>query len=211
MKIMLVSGILWVLFGSVAVAIAPGSESALQAKSVVVYDYSSDPWAPFVVEMIARFNAAMGRPFPELVYRRMTPSLCNDVPQRKNALTVCLSETVLRGAGGGMDTERRNPHAGTKAIIVLDTAGPPTDQTRSTYVLCHEAMHALTGIPDNYTIAADGSWTWNTAGVDSCVWGDRETLGSFDISHAKHVYERFGPSRDTHRNRSHHHNHRPRT
>ena len=46
-------------------------------------------------------------------------------------------------------------------------------------VVCHEFMHATTGIPDNYGARPD----------TSCVWGDLSAPGSFDAQYAHQVYK----------------------
>ena len=44
--------------------------------------------------------------------------------------------------------------------------------------ICHEFMHATTGIPDNYGAHPD----------TSCVWGSLSAPGSFDAQFAHKVY-----------------------
>jgi hypothetical protein len=45
---------------------------------------------------------------------------------------------------------------------------------------CHEMMHALTNILDNYGAAPD----------TSCVWGSLTNPGPFDVAYLKRVYDK---------------------
>lgn len=179
---------------ALAVATAPNKGAALQTRTVKVFDYSGVGWQFLVAGMVAQYNAAIGKPFPRLIYRRMGSALCDDVRQRRDALTVCMTESILRGASGGMLTSPDHPRVGLRSIIVLEGDAPPPDwgQDWATSVLCHEAMHALTSIRDDYTIEPNGQWHWNTPGLDSCVWGDMMALGSFDVAYAERVYRKYG-------------------
>jgi hypothetical protein len=49
----------------------------------------------------------------------------------------------------------------------------------ATNTVCHELMHAVTGINDRY----------HRRPQRSCVWGSPPTPGRFDVVYARNVYE----------------------
>lgn len=49
----------------------------------------------------------------------------------------------------------------------------------ATNTVCHELMHAVTGIKDRY----------HRRPKTSCVWGSLPTPGRFDVTYARKVYE----------------------
>jgi hypothetical protein len=49
----------------------------------------------------------------------------------------------------------------------------------ATNTVCHELMHAVTGIKDRYQRRPQ----------TSCVWGSLPTPGRFDVAYARRVYE----------------------
>jgi hypothetical protein len=203
------AGLSWLLLGPPAMAREDVPGIALQARTVTVYDYSGDGWTPHVAGMVSAYNAVMARPFPWLSYRRMTPTSCRDVKQRKNSLTVCITDAVLRNAGGGIRWSPDAPHIGTHSMFVVQGDAPPVewDATYLQNVVCHEMMHALTGIQDNYWIDDAGVVHWRTGPEDSCVWGHNTTPGSWDVAYAQRVYQKYGPSerRDERRHKHRHH------
>jgi hypothetical protein len=54
-----------------------------------------------------------------------------------------------------------------------------TNTRDATNPVCHELMHAVTGIKDQY----------HRRPKTACVWGSLPTLGRFDIAYARNVYE----------------------
>jgi hypothetical protein len=64
----------------------------------------------------------------------------------------------------------------------------PTDDPASRrHLICHELMHILTHIEDDYSYTPNGL-VWGHPGIDSCVWNTRETPGAFDIQELKKIY-----------------------
>ena len=52
----------------------------------------------------------------------------------------------------------------------------------ATNTVCHELMHAVTGIKDRY----------HRRPKTSCVWGSLSTPGRFDVAYARRVYKPRG-------------------
>lgn len=62
-------------------------------------------------------------------------------------------------------------------VMLSDTMFRDTRQASDT--VCHELMHAATGIKDRY----------GRHPKTSCVWGSLPSLGRFDMAYARRVYE----------------------
>jgi hypothetical protein len=162
----------WLLLGPPAAA----REPAWQRNRVVVYDYTSAAWGGVIAQTVAEFNDMLPKNAPRLIYVRRTAVPCEAIPTRRrkgDSLVVC-STTLIVHAG---------QTAGPRLVQLADAPINPLAGTA-----CHEFMHALTGIGDNYVLGIDGGWTWITPGLDSCVWGWSTKPGSFDVAYAKKVY-----------------------
>src|SRR5215210_6922936 len=139
-------------------------------KSVRVLDYSAPKWTGLVEEMIDEFNGMLPESAPRLVYRRMPQRACQDLKPRPfvGAIVVCSVPTApFVGMTGVL-------HDGT---TIVETRVMLNDEvffnTRdATNTVCHELMHAVTGIKDRY----------NRHRKTSCVWGSLSTPGRFDVA-----------------------------
>jgi hypothetical protein len=131
-----------------------GRERPTPISEIVIEDRSGAAWSPVVAAMVEEFAAAA--PHLRLRYERGAGE-CTPVRGR---VVVC-------------EGDMGSVVAGTIVTYRLVTLGPidrfplPTPAN----VVCHELMHALTGISDN-----QGSRE------DSCVWGYLETPGAFDLT-----------------------------
>jgi hypothetical protein len=126
--------------------------------------------------MVEEFNAVLPDTVPRLVYRRMPERSCEELSDRvfAGAIVVCSAPTapfvgmtgILSGNTTIVDTR----------IILNDRRF--LNSRFATNTVCHELMHAVTGIRDNYDRRPN----------KSCVWGNLPTPGSFDVAYARKVY-----------------------
>jgi hypothetical protein len=146
-------------------------------KPVRVLDYSTAKWDGLVEGMVDEFNGMLPESAPRLVYRRMPERACQDLKPRPavGAIIICsVPAAPFVGITGVL-------HDGTTIVetrvMLNDTMFLNTRDASNT--LCHELMHAVTGIKDRYRRRAK----------TSCVWGSLPTPGRFDVAYARSVYE----------------------
>jgi hypothetical protein len=146
-------------------------------KSVRVLDYSTPKWDGLVEGMVAEFNGMLPESAPRLVYRRMPQRACQDLKSRPvvGAIIVCsVPAAPFVGITGVL-------HDGTTIVetrvMLNDRLYLNTRQATNT--VCHELMHAVTGIKDRY----------HRRSKTFCVWGSLSTPGRFDVAYARRVYE----------------------
>lgn len=138
------------------IAIFPLSAVA-KNQTVVVYDYTGGVWPRVVASEVALFS-----PYAPLLYRSMGEGPCPT--GRPDGVVICHDPVVEHPA---------KIYANGRAYIY-----PPRDVSmRREAFLCHEMMHALASIRDNYN-----------AEPDSCVWGKRDSLGAWDITLLQSIY-----------------------
>jgi hypothetical protein len=145
--------------------------------SVRVLDYTAPRWDGLVEGMVAEFNDMLPESAPRLVYHRMPQRACQDLKPRPfvGAIVVCSVATAPFVGMTGM------LHDGTTIVetrvMLNDTMFLNTRDATNT--VCHELMHAVTGIKDRY----------HRRPKTSCVWGSLPTPGRFDVAYARRVYE----------------------
>jgi hypothetical protein len=146
-------------------------------KSVRVLDYSTPKWDGVVEGMVDEFDAMLPESAPRLVYRRMPERACQDLDPHPviGAIIVC---SVATGPFVGMTGVL---HDGT---TIVETRVMLNDRLflnrrNATNTVCHEMMHAVTGIKDRY----------QRRPKTSCVWGSLPAPGRFDVAYARRVYE----------------------
>ena len=168
------------LLAFLALLLAPDALAAPTVwaeKSVRVMDYTTPQWDGLVAGMVDEFNAMLPEAAPRLVYRRMPERACQDLKPRPfvGATVVCsLASAPFVGMTGVL-------HDGT---TIVETRIMLNDKTflntrDATNTVCHELMHAVTGIKDRY----------HRRPKTSCVWGSLPTPGRFDAAYARRVYE----------------------
>jgi hypothetical protein len=143
----------------------PRRHAAAEREVVQVIDQTSTAWNGIVQETVDAFNAIMPPRGPILVYVRGVAGCASQIPVCSGALP----DNVL-GLAWFFPGDRW------ASIQVTDTR--PLDRNGMEGVACHEFMHALTHIGDNYGAVAD-----------SCVWGYRSDPGRWDINL---LYKHFG-------------------
>jgi hypothetical protein len=152
----------WLLLGP------PAAEAGRDV--VIVEDYSSALWDGIVAKTVDDFNAVMPRGGPRLVYERRAAVLCDALPRRRGKnrhITVCSTTNRVGGqVFGGKRIELGDAFA--------DETRFPGYRAEAT---CHEFMHILTRIPDNYDTSPE-----------SCVWGRLTAPGPFDVATLEKVY-----------------------
>lgn len=136
---------------------------AVEAKShrtLVVDDYTTQVWWGDTVERtVDDLNAVMPKRGPRLVYVDHPDGGC---PAGKG-IVVC------------SDTTGKSLPGVTYGYTIIVSDGSAQQQN----VVCHEFMHVLTGIADNYDTRDD-----------SCVWGRIDSPGPFDADLLKDRYPR---------------------
>jgi len=147
-------------------------------QSVRVLDYTTPQWDGLVDGMVDEFNGMLPESAPQLVYRRMPKRACQDLTPRPvfGAIIFCSVPTA--------------PFAGMAGVLHDDTTIVETrvmlndtmflNARHATNIVCHEMMHAVTGIEDRY----------QRRPKTTCVWGSLPAPGRFDVAYARRVYER---------------------
>ena len=145
-------------------------------KTVRVLDYTTPMWDGLVAGMVEEFNAMLPDTAPRLVYRRMPERPCEELNDRVfiGAIAVC---SVPAAPFVGMTTLWAGDKTMFDTRIILND-GRFVNQRFATNTVCHELMHALTGIRDKY----------GRRPKTSCVWGNLITPGRFDVAYARKVY-----------------------
>jgi hypothetical protein len=164
---------------------AASLENAAAPETMTVYDYttiSAPFWTPIIKGTVDEFNAVRPDSAPRLVYFAESGSFdCLDLPPRvTNLAGIIICDTSRPGefpvdpnapkeGWGGF--ERRIDDDTTR--IVLNSYVPegyfiPAEVIDNT--ICHEMMHAYTGVADNYD-----------SDVNSCVFGDLLAPGTTDV------------------------------
>jgi hypothetical protein len=162
---------------------APAAPAVWAETSLRVLDYTTPRWDGLVEGMVDEFNDMLPEAAPRLVYHRMPPHACQDLKSRPfvGAIVVCSVATApFVGMTGVL-------HDGTTIVetrvMLNDTMFRNTRGATNT--VCHEMMHAVTGIKDRY----------HRRPKTSCVWGSLPTPGRFDVAYARRVYKTHDSAR----------------
>ena len=150
------------------------ADGAWRGKRVVVNDYTSPAYKPAVADMVRAFNTMLPKHAPRLVYRPQPERPCSalDRAKQRGTIAVCLS-------GGSWDLTNSNVKRGELqwAMIILIGDDSPAERPNT---ICHEMMHAVTDVPDNYL---------DPHAATSCVQGTLPYPGSWDAAYARKVYK----------------------
>jgi hypothetical protein len=153
---------------------------------MAVVDESGPNWNPYVQATVDEFNAIMPPNGPLLVYYPGNTRLCTDT-----LTSVCLAVPDPRWSGYTIYQGSASAEVGLTDIRA--------DPYWLDYVVCHEFMHVLARVPDDYVRNPDGTVTWFHPGTDSCVWSDaRASPGSFDI---QYLYDYYARDRSDHKDK----------
>lgn len=147
----------------------PAAVSA-RPQTMTVNDGSGPGWGAAVAQTVQEFNAIMPPGGPRLVYARQEPGACLG---GKRAIAVC----GVSSLPGNVPPESQAYSTGRFVYLLDATAHEPPAVVANT--VCHEFMHALTGIPDN-----------EDSRSDSCVWGRLTSPGPFDVAQLAARYPR---------------------
>jgi len=146
--------------------------------SVGVYDYTSAAWRPVVAATVEEINAILPAKAPSLFYRVIGETPCDQIdPQlHRDGIVVCTTPALASADELGLTEFFVERGQISRVRITLPEATNPGLRDN---VVCHEFMHAATGIEDNYGARPD----------TSCVWGDLSAPGSFDAQYARKLYK----------------------
>jgi hypothetical protein len=137
---------------------------------IVVIDRTGPGWTDAVRKTVANFNAVMPPNGPRLVYQRAAAG-CEDVD-------VCSGDA---SGNLGLTWFWATDPPGVGHIVLTDTL--PIFPLPKLNIVCHEMMHALTHIGDNYDARPQ----------TSCVWGSILTRpGRFDVARLQETYGHAG-------------------
>ncbi|MCC6382642.1 MAG: hypothetical protein IT304_09025 [Dehalococcoidia bacterium] len=133
---------------------------------VVVHDAMPEAWQPYITAALEDFNTHLPATAPRLIYQRAEVGrACHDFPRPPEGIVICLGEglpSVTWKRMQGFIKPQPNPRV----------HGDPAR------FLCHELMHVVTKIDDNY----------NSKPGESCVWGRESRLAPFDIAYLQKVF-----------------------
>jgi hypothetical protein len=147
---------------------AGGGRSKVSNRKVIrLYDYTGPEWEGVFYQTVQEFRAVMPRNRPRLKYVRGEHRIC------AQAVKTC-EGLVLEGYAGFASVNLK--HLGVGHIMVVD--GSTLSPAFKDEVACHEMMHIMTGIEDNYGALPD----------QSCVWGSLTAPGPFDIEKLREVW-----------------------
>ena len=165
-----------VLLASAPTVLASGA--VWTSKSVGVYDYTTAAWRPIVETTVAEFNAMLPARAPSLFYQVMGETPCDQISEQlhRGGIVVCNAPMLASGDELGRTVFFVSQGQLSRVRITLPEA---TIAGLRDNVVCHEFMHATTGIPDNYGARPD----------TSCVWGRLSAPGSFDAQYARKLYK----------------------
>jgi uncharacterized membrane protein YgcG len=165
-----------VLLASAPMVLAAGA--VWTSNSVGVYDYTSAAWRPIVEMTVGEFNAMLPARAPSLLYLVMGETPCDQISEQlhRGGIVVCNAPMLASGDELGRTVFYVSQGQLSRVRITLPEA---TNAGLRDNVVCHEFMHATTGIADNYGARPD----------TSCVWGDLSAPGSFDAQYAHQVYK----------------------
>lgn len=153
---------------------------AWRTRTIVVADHTPDAWQSTVKTVLADFNRVMPKRVPRLVYRNRATVPCERQRKRAwrtgTAIALCAGDSVAVG-----DTAYAWHRHEIRASRVRIWSGEPALGLPET--LCHELMHAVTGMPDDGGVV-------NQPG--SCVWGRATAPGPIDVAFARKVYRKHG-------------------
>jgi hypothetical protein len=150
-----------VLLVLLVLLILPGEVEARRGQRVlVIRDYTSASWQGVVAQTVQDFNAVMPQGGPELRYERADEGACPQFRTREVAVCLVAADSIAPAVGRVYVADKGAAH-----IVVSDAYRP------TSVLLCHELMHVLTGVGDNYGALPD----------QSCVHGSLPYPGPFDV------------------------------
>jgi hypothetical protein len=118
---------------------------------------------------------------PRLLYRAMGETPCAQISAKlhRGGIVVCTVPSLASDDARGLTEFFVSQGRLSRVRIMLSEESNPGLRDNT---VCHEFMHATTGIRDNFDTLLD----------TSCVWGDLSAPGSFDAKFAHKVYKQKG-------------------
>lgn len=166
-----VLGVLLALAVLLVATAAPTTEAGRgrreRRETITVIDRTGPKWDGYLAAAVADLKAHMPPRGPRLRYERAAHRVC------AADVETCSGPIDVRYGGYATWTHPGHGHAAFSDRHRL------TPEERAN-IACHELMHVLTGQGDRYTRNPDGTITWWEPGADSCLWGERPSVGSVD-------------------------------
>lgn len=191
------------LFLALALLLPEGAMAARwETKVVTVEDRTAPLWNGDVANTVVEINAMLPKHGPRLMYQHMPEIACQDAKARRNTIIVCSGDDIGGNAAGSTDFTLWKT-GGIWGVAIRLSNTYRGDAAEAERIVCHEFMHASTGIGDNSVFDPVTGVRTYPYPDSSCVWGELPDPGSFDIAYAEQVYGK----RDGHRSGRHHRRH----
>lgn len=178
-------GLIAAFFVSLVPSIVRGKKKAREKKRhhpepIIVSDYTTPTWDGLVSRAVDDFNAVLPKNAAPLKYVRMGVVPCNQLftgtPRGEiREIQVCSGNNPT--SPGGQSYGWWMAVRPTKIDLSEKLMSMPENVSLKPMILCHEMMHTVTGITDNYGAMPD----------TSCVWGTLDHPGPFDIEYMRSV------------------------
>lgn len=183
-------GAVKVLLAALALTVMGGEVLAVGVRwdqsRIPVFSHMNAEWQPLVKQQVALFNAMLPDRAPRLVYRAEPERLCPAIKgkRHKRGITICPIDGDPVWFAVTMPTYdwRTFGFKRVRVQIAQERMALYDDVTRSQTV-CHELMHAITGVRDDYDYPHLAT---------SCVQGALDEPGSWDRAFARRVYRKHG-------------------
>ena len=165
-----------------------------RGKALHVYDHSPAAWDGVFAQTVADANAMLPGKAPTVIYHRMPPLACGDIPVRRGAVVICQGDPDrwppdMRHFPGFSFMPHKHRRM-TWARVELNERIPVNAPARSA-LACHELIgHAILGLQDAYDSRQPS---------ESCIhaWADKP--GTWDQAVARWLYRKFDQVTRRHR------------
>lgn len=170
----------------VTTEMAGGGGAVWTAKEVNVLLFTGSYWTPIIEKMVKDARKALPPKGPRLNVKVQSPHSCAWVSNQtysQPTITFCENDAWYAGSTGLKSQHHIIQNK--RATIEVITGG---DLSYDTNTACHEMMHALSWVNDNYHY-----------NKDSCVQGNMESFGPWDVKFLAKAYQKHDTKADRRR------------
>jgi hypothetical protein len=170
---------------------AGGGGAVWTAKQVNVLLFTGSYWTPIIETMVKDARKALPPKGPRLNVKVMSPHSCEWVASQtysQPTITFCENEAWYAGSTGLKSSHHIIQNKRAKVEVIADG-----DLSYDRNTACHEMMHALAWVNDNYNY-----------NKDSCVQGSRESFGPWDVNFLAKAYQKHDTKADRKREDNRH-------
>lgn len=162
---------------------APDPPAVWRGSRVRLWDYQPEPWRWWLIRALIAFNEARPAHVPRIDYQPAPERLFGDLTKRdhvrRGILVCCAPASVVGDRHGFADVSVLDGREIQQAILVMNLDDGPEHAP-----YCHELMHGMTNIDD---LAGRRDARHRQRG-QSCLLGDLDELGPFDITYLAEIY-----------------------